>query len=166
MPTPTAYPSMRSAFCLAACRGWRGRPAGRWFGAREQHPRLCLTRPRQCARKDREISYSAPFTWLNTLSSIGAFLLGLSTLPFLHNVWKTAKIGKKIEVDDPWGYGRSLAWATSCPSPRHNFTTLPRIRSESPAFDPHYPGIAKREHAANTGRRDVVEAEDHKGDRS
>ncbi|GAA2302471.1 cytochrome c oxidase subunit I [Streptomyces hawaiiensis] len=82
------------------------------------------------------------FTALNTVSTIGAFLLGMSTLPFLYNVWKTAKYGEKVEVDDPWGYGRSLEWATSCPPPRHNFTTLPRIRSESPAFDLHHPEYA------------------------
>ncbi|WP_434588279.1 aa3-type cytochrome oxidase subunit I [Streptomyces sp. A5-4] len=82
------------------------------------------------------------FTLLNTISSIGAFLLGLSTLPFLYNIWKTAKYGKKVDVDDPWGYGRSLEWATSCPPPRHNFVTLPRIRSESPAFDLHHPEYA------------------------
>ncbi|WP_329115077.1 aa3-type cytochrome oxidase subunit I [Streptomyces sp. NBC_01465] len=82
------------------------------------------------------------FTLLNTISSIGAFLLGLSTLPFLYNIWKTAKYGKKVDVDDPWGYGRSLEWATSCPPPRHNFLTLPRIRSESPAFDLHHPEFA------------------------
>ncbi|GHH92200.1 aa3-type cytochrome oxidase subunit I [Streptomyces capillispiralis] len=82
------------------------------------------------------------FTALNTLSTIGAFLLGLSTLPFLYNVWKTAKYGEKVEVDDPWGFGRSLEWATSCPPPRHNFTTLPRIRSESPAFDMNHPEYA------------------------
>ncbi|MFE7276408.1 cytochrome c oxidase subunit I [Streptomyces sp. NPDC057623] len=82
------------------------------------------------------------FTVLNTISTIGAFLLGLSTLPFLYNVWKTAKYGKKVEVDDPWGYGRSLEWATSCPPPRHNFDALPRIRSESPAFDLNHPAHA------------------------
>jgi cytochrome c oxidase subunit 1 len=82
------------------------------------------------------------FTALNTVSTIGAFLLGMSTLPFLYNVWKTAKYGEKVEVDDPWGFGRSLEWATSCPPPRHNFTTLPRIRSESPAFDLHHPEYA------------------------
>jgi cytochrome c oxidase subunit 1 len=79
------------------------------------------------------------FTTLNTVSSIGSFLLGLSTLPFLYNVWKTAKYAKRIEVDDPWGFGRSLEWATSCPPPRHNFDALPRVRSDSPAFDLHYP---------------------------
>ncbi|MEC3992750.1 cytochrome c oxidase subunit I [Actinacidiphila sp. DG2A-62] len=97
------------------------------------------------------------FTTLNTVSSIGSFLLGLSTLPFLYNVWKTAKYGKPVMVDDPWGYGRSLEWATSCPPPRHNFLTLPRIRSESPAFDLHHPGIATAEKELQGGRRDAVE---------
>ncbi|MEU0163575.1 cytochrome c oxidase subunit I [Streptomyces sp. NPDC006261] len=97
------------------------------------------------------------FTALNALSSIGAFVLGLSTLPFLYNVWKTAKYGERIDVDDPWGYGRSLEWATSCPPPRHNFVTLPKIRSESPAFDLHHPAVATIDRRANEGRRDVIE---------
>ncbi|MFE0330364.1 cytochrome c oxidase subunit I [Streptomyces sp. NPDC058960] len=79
------------------------------------------------------------FTALNAVSTIGALLLGLSTLPFLYNVWRTAQYAPKVESDDPWGFGRSLEWATSCPPPRHNFVTLPRIRSESPAFDLHHP---------------------------
>ncbi|MBC2878163.1 MULTISPECIES: aa3-type cytochrome oxidase subunit I [Streptomyces] len=97
------------------------------------------------------------FTALNTVSSIGSFLLGLSTLPFLYNVWKTARYGKRVVVDDPWGYGRSLEWATACPPPRHNFCTLPRVRSESPAFDLHHPDIAQRDQVENVGERDVVE---------
>ncbi len=84
------------------------------------------------------------FTTLNEISSIGAFVLGASTLPFLYNVWKSRR-GPKVEVDDPWGWGRSLEWATSCPPPRHNFASLPRIRSESPAFDFHHPEIALME---------------------
>ncbi|RKT06628.1 cytochrome c oxidase subunit 1 [Streptomyces sp. 3211.6] len=83
------------------------------------------------------------FTLLNTLSSIGAFLLGISTLPFLYNVWKTAREGERVTVDDPWGWGRSLEWATSCPPPRHNFHAVPRIRSESPAFDLHHPEVPR-----------------------
>ncbi|MEV5510072.1 aa3-type cytochrome oxidase subunit I [Streptomyces orinoci] len=88
------------------------------------------------------------FTALNTVSTIGAFLLGLSTLPFLYNLWRTAKYGRPVEVDDPWGFGRSLEWATSCPPPRHNFASIPRIRSESPAFDLHHPRTAKEAEAA------------------
>lgn len=46
-------------------------------------------------------------------------------------------------VNDPWGYGASLEWATSCPPPRHNFTSIPRIRSERPAFDLNHEGVAE-----------------------
>ncbi|MBF9069104.1 aa3-type cytochrome oxidase subunit I [Streptacidiphilus fuscans] len=91
------------------------------------------------------------FTTLNVISTIGSYLLGTSLLPFLYNVWKTAKYGEKVEVDDPWGYGRSLEWATSCPPPRHNFLTLPRIRSESPAFELHHPAIAAQDYMENAG---------------
>jgi len=79
------------------------------------------------------------FTWMNELSTIGAMILGLSMVPFLWNVWITARTAPRVEVDDPWGTGRSLEWATSCPPPRHNFASIPRIRSESPAFDLHHP---------------------------
>ncbi|GAB3693141.1 cytochrome c oxidase subunit I [Saccharopolyspora sp. ID03-671] len=84
------------------------------------------------------------FTTLNTISTIGAFILGASMLPFLWNVFKSYRYGEVAEVDDPWGYGNSLEWATSCPPPRHNFTELPRIRSERPAFELHYPHISER----------------------
>ena len=81
------------------------------------------------------------FTLLNQISTVGAFLLGVSMLPFGWNVYITLTRGERVTVDDPWGWGRSLEWATSCPPPRHNFTSLPRIRSESPAFDLHHPEI-------------------------
>ncbi|MGI9084482.1 MAG: aa3-type cytochrome oxidase subunit I [Aeromicrobium sp.] len=117
------------------------------------------------------------FTTLNEISSIGAFLLGASTLPFLYNVWKSRK-SPLVGLDDPWGWGRSLEWATSSPPPRHNFTSLPRIRSESPAFDLHHPEIAELELLQNpaegqpgkvadapdvNGRGDAIS--DAKGDR-
>ncbi|QIK72911.1 cytochrome c oxidase subunit I [Propioniciclava coleopterorum] len=84
------------------------------------------------------------FTFLNQVSTVGAFLLGVSMLPFLWNVYKSHKSAPRVTEDDPWGWGRSLEWATSCPPPRHNFTSLPRIRSEAPAFDLHYPEMSGR----------------------
>ncbi|HET8994888.1 MAG TPA: cytochrome c oxidase subunit I [Rhodococcus sp. (in: high G+C Gram-positive bacteria)] len=84
------------------------------------------------------------FTTLNTVSTIGAFVLGASTLPFVWNVFKSYRYGQVVTVDDPWGYGNSLEWATTCPPPRHNFTELPRIRSERPAFELHYPHMSAR----------------------
>jgi cytochrome c oxidase subunit 1 len=79
------------------------------------------------------------FTWMNQLSTIGSMILAVSFLPFIFNVYVTARNAPKVAVNDPWGYGRSLEWATSCPPPRHNFTSIPRIRSESPAFDLNHP---------------------------
>lgn len=82
------------------------------------------------------------FTLGNTISSIGSFLLGASTLFFLWNVYKSWRTAPLVKVNDPWGWGMSLEWATSCPPPRHNFTELPRIRSERPAFDAAHPELA------------------------
>ncbi len=81
------------------------------------------------------------FTWMNQLSTIGSIILALSMIPFFLNVYLTHRKGEKVTVNDPWGYGRSLEWATSCPPPRHNFTSIPRIRSESPAFDLNHPEL-------------------------
>jgi cytochrome c oxidase subunit 1 len=88
------------------------------------------------------------FTTLNAVSSIGAFVLGASTLPFLYNLYKSRN-APLVGLDDPWGWGRSLEWATSSPPPRHNFVELPRIRSESPAFDLHHPEFALMELETN-----------------
>ena len=81
------------------------------------------------------------FTWMNQLSTVGSIILALSMIPFFLNVYLTHRKGEKVTVNDPWGYGRSLEWATSCPPPRHNFTSIPRIRSESPAFDLNHPEL-------------------------
>jgi cytochrome c oxidase subunit 1 len=108
------------------------------------------------------------FTTLNQVSTVGAFLLASSTLPFLWNVYSTAR-KPFVEVgDDPWGWGRSLEWATSSPPPRHNFVRLPRIRSESPAFDLHHPEIAALEMAESDALRreeDVADAPNVSGRR-
>jgi cytochrome c oxidase subunit 1 len=82
------------------------------------------------------------FQTLNIISTTGAAILGFSTLFFIWNVFKTWKTAPKVTVDDPWGWSGSLEWATSCPPPRHNFTSMPRIRSERPAFDLHHPELA------------------------
>ncbi|WP_297741651.1 cytochrome c oxidase subunit I [uncultured Tessaracoccus sp.] len=90
------------------------------------------------------------FTLLNQVSTFGAFFLGVSMLPFLWNVWITRK-APKVEVNDPWGWGRTLEWATSCPPPRHNFDSLPRVRSVNPAFDLAHPELAEDPHDVDPG---------------
>ena len=104
------------------------------------------------------------FTWENQLSTVGSAILALSMIPFFLNVWITARKAPKVTVDDPWGNGRSLEWATSCPPPRHNFTSIPRIRSESPAFDLHHPetvqvGIGPAKDAPDRPVVDIADGE-------
>ncbi|QSB05890.1 cytochrome c oxidase subunit I [Natronoglycomyces albus] len=88
------------------------------------------------------------FTTLNMISTVGAFILGLSTLPFIWNMFKSYKAGRQVTVNDPWGYGGSLEWATSCPPPLRNFDRLPRIRSERPVFDEKWGHLLKQQESS------------------
>jgi len=94
----------------------------------------------------RYADYLASDGWtnMNMISTVGSTLLALSMIPFAINVWITRK-SPKVQSDDPWGYGASLEWATSCPPPRHNFLRMPEIRSERPAFDLNHPDYSKIE---------------------
>jgi len=104
------------------------------------------------------------FTTLNEVSTIGAFVLGASMIPFALNVWRS-RHNPLVETDDPWGWGRSLEWATTSPPPRHNFHRLPRVRSEAPAFDLHHPEVAAMELDDNgpLGESRYVDAPDEQG---
>ncbi|MGV0993018.1 MAG: cbb3-type cytochrome c oxidase subunit I, partial [Mycobacterium sp.] len=94
------------------------------------------------------------FQTLNIISTIGAAILGVSVLPFIWNVAKSWRYGEVVVVEDPWGHGNSLEWATSCPPPRHNFLALPKVRSERPAFEAHHPHMAEQMRTeAHVGRQ-------------
>jgi cytochrome c oxidase subunit 1 len=84
-------------------------------------------------RRIADYSGNAGWTELNFLSSIGAFLIGASILPFMWNVFVTLR--KPVEdVADPWD-AYTLEWATTSPPPPWNFDAIPPIRSERPLFD-------------------------------
>ncbi len=87
----------------------------------------------------RIATYAANEHWsfLNLLSSIGAYILGAAMLPFLWNVWRSLRHGERVGAN-PWGAG-TLEWATSSPPPEHNFDSLPPIRSERPVWDQAHP---------------------------
>ncbi len=76
------------------------------------------------------------WTELNFASTIGAFTIALSVLPFLWNVFTTLR-SPRTASDDPWD-GYTLEWATTSPPPPYNFDVLPPIRSERPLFDLKY----------------------------
>jgi cytochrome c oxidase subunit 1 len=77
------------------------------------------------------------WSFLNLLSSIGAYILGIAVLPFLGNVWISWRRGEPAG-DNPWRAG-TLEWATTSPPPEHNFHALPPIRSERPVWDLNHP---------------------------
>jgi cytochrome c oxidase subunit 1 len=77
------------------------------------------------------------WSFLNLLSSTGAYILGVAMLPFLWNVWISWRRGEPAGPN-PWGAG-TLEWATSSPPPDHNFDSLPPIRSERPVWDAAHP---------------------------
>jgi cytochrome c oxidase subunit 1 len=81
----------------------------------------------------RIANYDPRYEFLNQMSTIGAWLLGIGMLVFLANYFISVR-KPRTAVGDPWE-GNSLEWATTSPPPAHNFDTLPPIRSERPVFD-------------------------------
>jgi heme/copper-type cytochrome/quinol oxidase subunit 1 len=77
------------------------------------------------------------WNFLNLLSSIGAYILGLGVVPMLWNVFRSLRKGERVG-DNPWD-GMTLEWACSSPPPHHNFESLPPIRSERPLWDAVHP---------------------------
>jgi len=83
----------------------------------------------------RVVTYlpDGPLGTLNLISTIGAFILGLSMLVFLVNVL-VSLLFRHVASHDPWE-GHSLEWATSSPPPALNFTPewpFPRVTSFTP----------------------------------
>ena len=64
------------------------------------------------------------FDFWNLVASIGAFLIAVSVLAFLGNVYMSYRqwnaAGRPNPGPDPWD-GRSLEWMTASPTPEHNF---------------------------------------------
>ncbi len=80
---------------------------------------------------------------LNDWATIGAVMIGLSTIVFVVNImysWKKYPAG-----DNPWD-GHTLEWFTTSPPPHHNFYRLPQIRSERPTWDYNHPGHGAAAH--------------------
>ncbi len=97
------------------------------------------------------------FTTLNVVSSVGSFLLGISTLVFLVNVAISLRRGK-VAGDDPWG-GHTLEWAAPSPPPPGNFPgPLPPIRSNRPVWDLAHPTAGAADDPAAPGTADEVQA--------
>ncbi|MEJ2559566.1 MAG: cytochrome c oxidase subunit I [Anaerolineae bacterium] len=82
---------------------------------------------------------------MNLISTIGAFILGLSVLVFLWNVIISLRSGQ-IAGDNPWE-GWTLEWATTSPPPVHNFDQVPPVRGRRPLWDLAHPENPDWEHS-------------------
>jgi cytochrome c oxidase subunit 1 len=63
------------------------------------------------------------FETLYQIETAGAFILGLSFVVFLWNIWKTSRTPRNAPAD-PWN-GATLEWAIPSPPPEWNFDQLP-----------------------------------------
>jgi cytochrome c oxidase subunit 1 len=84
-------------------------------------------------RRVADYAADAGWTEMNFISTVGAFLIAASMVPFVINVATTLLNGEKVG-DDPWE-GNTLEWATTSPPPRYNFRSLPPITSHAPLLD-------------------------------
>ncbi len=84
-------------------------------------------------RRVADYASNRGWTFLNELSTLGAFIIAVSMLIFLVNVITTMRKPKDAP-DDPWG-ANTLEWATTSPPPPHNFDALLPVRSGRPVYD-------------------------------
>ncbi|MBV8456300.1 MAG: cytochrome c oxidase subunit I [Acetobacteraceae bacterium] len=72
--------------------------------------------------------YPDAFAGWNAVSSIGAYIGGISTLVFLYVIFLTFRSKEPVPANY-WGPGATtLEWTLSSPPPFHTFEELPRIR--------------------------------------
>ncbi len=86
------------------------------------HPLGLMGMPRRVA------SYDPEFAFWNVIASIGGFILGMSTIPFLLNMFASWIAGKKAP-DNPWR-AIGLEWLVSSPPDVENFEELPIVVAE------------------------------------
>jgi cytochrome c oxidase subunit 1 len=72
--------------------------------------------------------YALQFADFNMLSSIGAFIYGLSQILFLFNVVATIRGGKRISDEKVWEGAEGLEWTVPTPAPFHTFSVPPQVR--------------------------------------
>ncbi|MCC6237505.1 MAG: cytochrome c oxidase subunit I [Dehalococcoidia bacterium] len=82
----------------------------------------------------RIYTYDAGLGWdfWNMVSTIGAYVIGVSVLVFIWNFFKT--MSKPMDQpNNPWG-APTLEWATSSPPPEHDFDVVPVVRARDPLW--------------------------------
>jgi cytochrome c oxidase subunit 1 len=73
------------------------------------------------------------FETLNQIETAGSFILGISFLVFLFNIFKTSR-GPRNAPADPWN-GATLEWAIPSPPQEWNFAEEPTVHGRDPLWD-------------------------------
>ncbi|QPC81742.1 cytochrome c oxidase subunit I [Phototrophicus methaneseepsis] len=83
----------------------------------------------------RVYTYATDMGWepLNLFITVSAFVIALSVILFIVNIFYSLWAGKQAG-DDPWG-GATLEWATSSPPPPYNFEQMLAVASRVPVWD-------------------------------
>ncbi len=85
----------------------------------------------------RVADYAPEFAGLNLVSTIGAFLLAASTIPFIINALVSLKQGA-VAGANPWR-ALGLEWTLSSPPPIYNFPTPPEVDADSYGYGERTP---------------------------
>ncbi|PZU99352.1 MAG: cytochrome c oxidase subunit I [Pseudanabaena sp.] len=88
----------------------------------------------------RVASYDPEFAFWNVIASLGGFLLGVSTIPFILNMVSSWVQGEKAPKN-PWR-AIGLEWLVSSPPSHENFEELPIVISEPYSYGKDEPLVS------------------------
>ncbi len=71
--------------------------------------------------------YATQFANFNMMSSIGAFIFGLSQLMFVYIIFKAIRGGAKATAE-VWDSPKGLEWTVPSPAPHHTFDEAPQVK--------------------------------------
>jgi cytochrome c oxidase subunit I len=71
--------------------------------------------------------YATQFTNFNAMSTVGAFMFGLSQLLFAYIIWKCVRGGEKATAE-VWENTKGLEWTVPSPAPHHTFEEAPQVK--------------------------------------
>jgi cytochrome c oxidase subunit 1 len=89
----------------------------------------------------RIYTYTEEQNWgfWNMFVTLGLFVLVISFVFFIANMWMSLAFGEKAP-NDPWD-GATLEWAIPSPPPVYNFATIPVVTSRTPLWTEKYPDV-------------------------
>ena len=101
----------------------------------------------------RQYTYETSYGWdlWNFVATIGAVIMLLGLLVFLHNFFHSLRKGERAG-DDPWD-ARTLEWSIPSPPPEYNFAVIPTVHGRDAFWETKQSGggLPVPEGAAESG---------------